>query len=123
MRFTKTHEWGEVKEGVVVVGITFYAQAHLGDIVAIELPHVGTKFKQGESIGIVDSVKASSDIYAPVTGEVVAINEELKNNPQWMNQSPYDKGWIAKIKPSNTTEFEKLMSKEEYETYLKTLGS
>lgn len=123
MRFTKTHEWGEVKEGVVVVGITFYAQAHLGDIVAIESPHVGTKFKQGESIGIVDSVKASSDIYAPVTGEVVAINEELKNNPQWMNQSPYDKGWIAKIKPSNTTEFEKLMSKEEYETYLKTLGS
>lgn len=114
MLFTKEHEWVEVKGSVATVGISAFAQKQLGDIVSIELPSVGSTFSQGQSFAIVDSMKASSDVYAPVSGEVVEVNKDLLNNPQWINEDPYGKGWIAKIKVSGADELKKLMKKEEY---------
>lgn len=113
-RFTKEHEWVTIMDGIAIVGISDFAQKELGDIVSIELPKVGGVFKQMQTIAIVDSVKASSDIYAPVSGEIVEVNAELVEKPEMINQSPYDLGWIVKIKPSNIKEFDTLMTKEQY---------
>lgn len=122
LKFTKEHEWirTEKKEEdeVAIIGISDFAQEQLGDIVSIELPKAGGIFRQGQTIAIVDSVKASSDIYTPISGEIVEVNEELIENPELINQSPYDLGWIAKIKPSKTEEFENLMTKEKYDRYI-----
>ncbi len=122
VKFTKEHEWikieKEEREEVAIIGISNFAQDQLGDIVSIELPKGGSIFKQGQTIAIVDSVKASSDIYTPISGEIVEVNEELIEKPELINQSPYDLGWIAKIKPSNTEEFENLMTKEKYDRYI-----
>ncbi|MEM3030149.1 MAG: glycine cleavage system protein GcvH [Candidatus Micrarchaeia archaeon] len=120
MRFTKEHEWVEIKEGLAFVGITDFAQKALGDIVSLELPKVGAKFKQGDSIAVVDSMKASSDVYAPVSGEVVEVNSELLTAPQLVNQSPYEKGWMVKLKPANLKELDKLMDEKAYEEYTKS---
>jgi len=118
IRFTKEHEWVVVREGLVVVGISDFAQKQLGDIVSIELPKVGTRFKQMQAIAIVDSIKASSDIYCPLSGEIVAVDEDLLKHPEWINESPYELGWIVKIKPSNIKEFDDLMSKEQYDKFV-----
>jgi glycine cleavage system H protein len=124
LKFTKEHEWiriekeEEEEKGLAIVGISDFAQEQLGDIVSIELPKAGGIFRQGQTIAIVDSVKASSDIYTPISGEIVAVNEELIEKPELINQSPYDSGWIARIKPSNTEEFENLMTKEKYDRYI-----
>ena len=123
LKFTKEHEWIRIeKEGeekqLAIIGISDFAQEQLGDIVSIELPKAGGIFRQGQTIAIVDSVKASSDIYTPISGEIVAVNEELIEKPELINQSPYDSGWIARIKPSNTEEFENLMTKEKYDRYI-----
>jgi glycine cleavage system H protein len=101
LKFTKEHEWIKINEGVAIIGISDFAQEQLGDIVSIELPKAGGVFRQGQTMAIVDSVKASSDIYAPISGEILEVNEGLIENPEMINQSPYDSGWIAKIKPSN----------------------
>ena len=121
MKFTKDHEWVKVEGSMAVVGITDYAQKALGDIVSLELPKVGVKYVQGKSFSIVDSMKASSEVYAPLSGEVVEINSELNINPQWINESPYEKGWIAKLKPDNLSELDKLMGEEEYKKYCEGL--
>ncbi len=123
LKFTKEHEWiriekQEEEKELAIIGISDFAQEQLGDIVSIELPKAGGIFRQGQTIAIVDSVKASSDIYTPISGEIVAVNEELIEKPELINQSPYDSGWIARIKPSNSSEFENLMTKEKYDRYI-----
>jgi glycine cleavage system H protein len=118
LKFTKEHEWVKINNGSAIIGISDYAQEQLGDIVSIELPKAGSIFKQGQTIAIIDSVKASSDIYAPISGEITEVNEELIEKPEIINQSPYDLGWIAKIKPSDMEEFETLMTKEKYDRYI-----
>ena len=118
-RFTKEHEWIIIKEGgLAVIGISDFAQKQLGDIVSIELPKVGSIFRQMQAMAIIDSVKASSDIYCALSGEVVEINEELLEHPEWINQSPYDLGWIIKMKPSNIEEFNSLMTNEQYNEFI-----
>jgi glycine cleavage system H protein len=118
-RFTKEHEWIIIKEGgLAVIGISDFAQRQLGDIVSIELPKVGSIFRQMQAMAIIDSVKASSDIYCALSGEVVEINEELLEHPEWINQSPYDLGWIVKMKPSNMEEFNSLMTNEQYNKFI-----
>lgn len=118
LKFTKEHEWIKIKNGLAIVGISDFAQEQLGDIVSIELPKAGGVFRQGQTMAIIDSVKASSDIYAPISGEIAEVNEELIEKPEMINQSPYDLGWIAKIKPSSIEELESLMTKEKYDRYI-----
>ena len=118
LKFTKEHEWIKIKDEVAIIGISDFAQEQLGDIVSIELPKAGGAFRQGQTLAIVDSVKASSDIYAPISGQIIEVNEGLIEKPELINQSPYDSGWIAKIKPSNMEEFESLMTKEKYDRYI-----
>ena len=119
IRFSREHEWLAMKgEGIATMGISDFAQKQLGDIVSVDLPRVGSAYSQMQPLAIIDSVKSSSDIYSAVSGEVVEVNEELIEHPEFINQSPYDLGWIVKIKPSNTQEFEQLMSKEEYIVFI-----
>jgi glycine cleavage system H protein len=119
LKFTKEHEWIKTEEdGNAISGISDFAQEQLGDIVSIELPKGGGFFRQGQTMAIVDSVKASSDIYAPISGEIIEINEGLIEKPEIINQSPYDLGWMVKIKPSKMEEFESLMTKEKYDRYI-----
>ena len=118
IKFSKQHEWVVIRNEMAIIGISDFAQNQLGDIVSIELPKVGSTFKQTQAMAIVDSVKASSDIYCPLSGEVSEINENLSEHPELVNQSPYELGWIAKIKPSQPLEFDRLMTKEEYDKFV-----
>jgi glycine cleavage system H protein len=119
IRFTKEHEWIIIKEGgLAVMGISDFAQGQLGDIVSIELPKVGSIFRNMQTMAIIDSVKASSDIYCALSGEVVEVNEELLEHPELINQSPYELGWIVKMKPSNIEEFNSLMTNEQYNEFI-----
>lgn len=118
IRFTKEHEWIVIKEGIAIIGISDFAQSQLGDIVSIELPKVRSIFRRMQSIAIIDSVKASSDIYCVMSGEIVEVNEELLEHPEWINQSPYELGWIVKLKPSNMEEFHNLMTTEQYNKFI-----
>jgi glycine cleavage system H protein len=119
LKFTKEHEWVEIKDDrLAIIGISDFAQEQLDDIVSIELPKAGSVFRRGQTIAIVDSVKASSDIYAPLSGEIIEVNEGLVEKPEMINQSPYDLGWIVNIKPSNMEEFESLLTKEQYDRYI-----
>jgi glycine cleavage system H protein len=117
--YTREHEWIRVEDDVGVIGITDYAQQALGDIVYVELPSVGDHFSQGEPFGNVESVKAVSELYMPVSGEIVEINEDLAESPQLVNEDPYGDGWMVKIALSDPTELETLMSASEYEEYVK----
>jgi glycine cleavage system H protein len=113
-KFTKEHEWVEKVDQIIIIGITEFAQDQLGDIVSIELPKVGSSFKQNEAMAIIDSVKASSDIYSPVDGEITETNEKLLEQPELINQSPNKEGWILKMKPNNPEQLDSLLSKEQY---------
>jgi len=113
-RFTKEHEWVE-KNDLITVGVTEFAQDQLGDVVSIELPEIGSTFKQNDTMAIIDSVKASSDIFCPLDGEIVEVNEKLLEHPELINQSPYDDGWIVKMKVSNPQQFDSLLEKEQYD--------
>jgi glycine cleavage system H protein len=99
--YTKDHEWVRIDGGTAVVGITDYAQGELGDVVFVQLPSVGTKVQQGQTMGSIEAVKAVADIYSPLSGEIIEVNPLLNDKPETMNQEPYGKGWVAKIKPSN----------------------
>jgi glycine cleavage system H protein len=128
LRFSREHEWIKlIKEEdtiMAVIGISDFAQEQLSDIVSVELPRRGTKAKQMQAIAIVDSVKASSDIYSPLSGEIVEINEELLDHPEWISQSPYELGWIVKIKPDNLPqEIQNLMTQKEYEEFIGNTGN
>ncbi len=118
IRFTKKHEWVIIRNGIAIIGITDFAQNQLGDIVSIELPKVGSSFKQTQAMAIVDSVKESSDIFCPLSGEVSDVNENLSEHPEIINQSPYESGWIVKIKPSNPSDLDSLMTKQEYDKFV-----
>jgi glycine cleavage system H protein len=118
IRFTKEHEWIIIKEGLAVMGISDFAQRQIGDIVSIELPRVGSRFRYMETMAIIDSVKASSDIYCPMSGEVVDANEELLERPELVNESPYERGWIVKMKPSNMDDLDSLMTTEQYSKFI-----
>jgi glycine cleavage system H protein len=121
-RYTKDHEYVRVEGDVGVVGITDYAQAQLGDVVYVELPEVGKAVAKGGEAAVVESVKAASDVYAPVTGEVVAVNDALPDSPGTVNEAPLGAGWFMKIKITNTGELDGLMTEEQYKAYLETLG-
>ncbi len=113
-RYTKEHEWIK-KNDLFIVGITDFAQDQLGDVVSIELPEIGSIFKQNDAMAIIDSVKASSDIFCPLDGEIVEVNEKLLEHPELINQSPYDEGWIVKMSVSNPEQFDSLLEKEQYD--------
>jgi len=121
MRFTKDHEWVEVDGDVATIGITAYAAEQLGDVVFVETPAIGKAVKTGGDLAVVESVKAASDVYAPVSGEVVAANAELSDTPETVNQDPEGAGWFAKVKLANPAEVEALMDRAAYEDYLGTL--
>jgi len=118
LKYTKDHEWARVDGNTVVVGITDYAQSELGDIVYVELPEVGTQVTQGESFGTIEAVKAVSDLYAPVSGEVIEVNVKLNDSPELVNQDPYGEGWMIKIQISNPAELDDLLDKAQYEALL-----
>jgi glycine cleavage system H protein len=117
--YTREHEWIRVDEDTGTIGITEHAQTSLGDIVYVELPRVGDSFSQGESFGNVESVKAVSELFMPVTGEVVQVNGDLTDAPELVNQDPYGDGWMLKIAISDASELDTLMSASEYEDYVK----
>ncbi|MDE0220837.1 MAG: glycine cleavage system protein GcvH [Spirochaetaceae bacterium] len=100
LRYTAEHEWLRQDGEIAVIGITNHAQGELGDVVYVELPEVGSEIVQGESFGVIESVKAASDLYAPISGEITAVNGDLEAAPQRVNESPYDGGWLIKVRPS-----------------------
>jgi glycine cleavage system H protein len=115
LKYTTSHEWiADNGDGTVTVGITAVATEQLGDLVYVELPKVGTRVERGGSIAVVESTKAASDVYAPVSGEIVAANEELGAHPEHVNQSPYESGWLFKLKLKDKGELGELMAKDEY---------
>ena len=119
-KFMASHEWARLEDdGSFTVGISNYAQDLLGDIVFVELPEVGKNLNQSEEAAIVESVKAASEIYSPLSGEVVSINTSLEANPETINSSPYEGGWFFKLKPNKTSEFENLLSPSDYEKICK----
>lgn len=117
-RYTKEHEWVRVEGDTGTIGITDHAQSELGDIVYVDLPKVATTLAEGATMGSVESVKAVSDIYAPVSGEVIEINESLSSAPEKLNSDPHGDAWLIKIKLSNPSEVEKLLSAADYKTYI-----
>ncbi|TEW55289.1 glycine cleavage system protein GcvH [Psychromonas sp. RZ22] len=115
LKFTETHEWVlDNGDGTITMGISNQAQQLLGDVVFVDLPDVGDETEAGEAFSLVESVKAASDLYAPVTGEVVEINDELEGSPELINESPYSAGWIVKIKLTDASELDNLTSSEDY---------
>ncbi|WP_151789533.1 glycine cleavage system protein GcvH [Acinetobacter nosocomialis] len=118
LKYARTHEWVKVEGDLVITGITDHAQDELGDLVYVETPEVGSQVTAGEQAGVVESVKTASDIHAPVSGTVVEINTNLEDDPDFVNEDPYGKGWIYKIKPDNMADVEKLLTNEEYEAGL-----
>lgn len=121
-RYTKDHEWVDAKDGVAKIGITDYAQSELGDVVFVELPEAGKKIEKTKSFGTVESVKAVSEIYAPVTGEVVEANAELKNKPETINSDPHGAAWLVKVRLQNPADLDGLMDGPAYESYIAAKG-
>ncbi|WP_100405350.1 glycine cleavage system protein GcvH [Bacillus solitudinis] len=115
LKYSEEHEWVKVEGGQVRVGITDFAQSELGDIVFVELPEIGDDIEADEPFGSVESVKTVSELYAPISGKVVAINEELDDSPEFVNESPYEKAWMIVVEPSDESEIEKLMTAEQYQ--------
>ena len=121
-RFTEEHEWINIEDHeAATVGITLHAQDALGDVVFVDLPAVGSTFKKGEVAGVVESVKAAADLYMPVSGEVVEVNEDLRNDPSLANTDPMGNGWFFKVRISDMTEYDQLMDVPEYDALLKKL--
>jgi glycine cleavage system H protein len=121
-RYTKDHEWIRLDGDVAAVGITTYAQSQLGDVVFVDLPKVGTRVAKGEEAAVVESVKAASEIYAPASGEVVAVNETLETAPATVNQDAEGAGWFVKLKLADAKELDDLMSAHDYQLYLETIA-
>ena len=116
LKYASSHEWARLEEdGTVTVGITDHAQEALGDVVFVEVPDIGASIAAGDEAGVVESVKAASDIYAPIGGEVIAVNEQLEDEPETVNSDPYNDGWFFKLQPADTSELEKLLGAEEYQ--------
>jgi glycine cleavage system H protein len=118
-KYTKTHEWVSVSGDIATIGLTNHAQEELGDIVFVELPEVGRTLDLEEPFGVVESVKAVSDLYSPLTGEVAEVNEELESAPETVNEAPHDKGWLIKIKLSSPEQVDNLLDSAAYEAHVK----
>lgn len=114
LRYTEEHEWVKTEDGKVRIGITEFAQAELGDIVFVELPQIGDEIVANEPFGSVESVKTVSELYAPVSGKVVEINEELEDSPEFVNESPYEKAWMVVVEPSDASEIDQLLTADKY---------
>ncbi len=119
VKYSKDHEWTRISDGIVTIGINDYAQDQLGEIVFVELPEVEDTFDEGDEFGSVESVKAVSEIYLPISGEIVEINESLEDAPELVNESCYDKGWLVKVKPSDASQLDSLLDKAAYLEMLK----
>ncbi len=119
-RYSEEHEWVEVKKGIAVVGITAYAAEEMGDITFVELPDIGQVFAQGDAMCVVESVKAASDVMAPISGTVKSVNDELEEDPSIVNTSPEKDGWICKLEDVDESELDSLMSEKEYEEFTGT---
>jgi glycine cleavage system H protein len=117
-KYAKSHEWVRMEGDVTVIGVSDYAQHLLSDVVYVELPEIGDTLTKGESLGTVESVKAAEDAYAPVSGEVVEVNTELEDNPEWVNEDPYGKAWLVKVTLSDAGELDGLMDAAVYEKYV-----
>lgn len=120
MKFSKSHEYIQVENNVGTVGISQFATEQLGDVVYVELPEVGKVYSRDEEFGVVESVKAVSPLYAPVSGKVVAVNTDLQQHPEWVNQDPYGKGWMLKLELTNPSELDEILSEEEYKAEVAT---
>ena len=120
--YTTDHEWLFIDVGVATIGVTFFAQDRLGDIVYVDIPKKSGNIQKGEPIASVESVKAVADVYAPIEGKIVETNESLGENPQWINDDPYHKGWIVKLKPTKEKEIGELMDSNAYKEYIKGLS-
>ncbi|UYZ69281.1 glycine cleavage system protein GcvH [Moraxella bovis] len=119
LKYVASHEWLKLEDdGIITVGITDHAQDLLGDVVFVELPEVGAVVEADQEIAVVESVKAASDVYAPIAGEIVEVNEELVDSPELANEDPYGKAWFFKVKPANPADYDGLMSADEYEESL-----
>lgn len=119
LKYLSSHEWARVEEdGTVTIGITDHAQESLGDVVYVETPEVGSEVTAGEEAGVVESVKAASDIFSPVSGEVIAVNSALEDAPETVNESPYDDGWFFKVKPSDLTDLDDALDVDGYKATL-----
>ncbi len=119
LRYTKDHEWARRAGAVVVVGVTAHAQEALGDVVYVELPKLGDSVTAGKPFGVIESTKAVSELFAPVGGKVVRVNDDLTDSPQAVNQDPYGKGWLVEIEPSDQKAYDSLLSAQDYEQLLK----
>lgn len=120
-RFTKTHEWARLEsDGTITIGITDNAQSHLGDMVFVELRPIGTALIAGKECGVLESVKSASDLYAPISGEVIAANDAVVATPSLLNSDPHNAGWLLKVRPSDKSEFDAMMDGKAYEAFLDT---
>ena len=118
LRYTREHEWAKQDGARIRVGVTAFAQEQLGDVVFVELPKVGARLTAKQAFGVVESVKAVSDLFAPISGEVVEINAELPQKPETVNKEPYGKGWMILVKPSNAAEWDQLLTAQQYEEFV-----
>ena len=119
LRYTKDHEWARKAGGVVVVGVTAHAQEALGDVVYVELPKLGAPVTAGKAFGVIESTKAVSELFAPVSGKVVKVNDDLADSPQTVNQDPYGRGWLVEVEPSDQKAYDGLLSAQDYEQLIK----
>jgi glycine cleavage system H protein len=117
-RYTREHEWARLEDGIVTIGVTDYAQEKLGEIVYVELPDENDEVRKDEAFGVVESTKNASDVMAPVSGKVVEANETLEENPELINNDPYEEGWLIKVQAEDVAEFEELMSADEYREFI-----
>ena len=119
IKFTDDHEWIKIDDNIVTIGITDFAQSELGDIIYVEFPDIGTKFDNKDSIGTLEAVKTVADIFAPLSGFITEINESLEDNPELINESPYENGWIIKMKIEDIEDYGKLLNADEYKKLIK----
>ncbi|GLQ05688.1 glycine cleavage system protein GcvH [Sneathiella chinensis] len=121
IKYSKDHEWVTLDGDVATVGISNYAQEQLGDVVFVEVPEVGAEMSKGDELAVVESVKAASEVYAPVAGEVVEVNQDLEDNPSFVNEDATGQGWFARIKVANASDLDELMSEDEYKSFVEGL--
>jgi len=122
LKYTREHEWVSLEGNVATVGITDHAQHQLGDVVFVELPSIGDRVEKSDAFGVVESTKAVSDVYAPVSGEIAEINDDLPDNPELLNEDPYGDGWMVKITLGDRTDLDDLLTADEYRAYLEESG-
>ena len=123
LKYMESHEWARCEDDIVVVGVTDYAQGEIQDVVYVEMPEVGTIVEQKKGLGVIESVKAAFDLYAPVSGEIIEINEELEDTPELVNENAYGSGWMVKIRMSNPGELDNIMSANEYQELIEAEGN